>query len=68
MRVDLNGNPAELEAGATVVDAVDAAGADPERRGVAVAIDGEVVPRSKWETTALEDGQRVEVLHAAQGG
>jgi sulfur carrier protein len=68
MRVELNGNPAELEPGATVVDAVDATGADPERRGVAVAIDGEVVPRSKWETTALEDGQRVEVLHAAQGG
>jgi sulfur carrier protein len=68
MRVELNGNPAELEPGATVVDAVDATGADPERRGVAVAIDGEVVPHSEWETTALEDGQRVEVLHAAQGG
>jgi sulfur carrier protein len=68
MNVELNGNPAELEEGATVVDAVDATGADPDYRGVAVALDGEVVPRSEWELTRLEDGQRVEVLHAAQGG
>ena len=68
MRVELNGNAAELERGATIVDAIDAAGGDPERRGVAVAVDGEVVPRSEWETTALAEGQRVEVLHAAQGG
>jgi sulfur carrier protein len=68
MRVELNGDAAELELGATIVDAIDATGADPERRGVAVAVDGEVVPRSQWETTALAEGQRVEVLHAAQGG
>ena len=68
MRVELNGDAAELELGATIVDAIDATGADPERRGVAVAVDGEVVPRSQWETTALGEGQRVEVLHAAQGG
>ena len=68
MKVELNGTVAELERGATIVDAIDAAGADSERRGVAVAVDGEVVPRSEWETTELTEGQRVEVLHAAQGG
>jgi len=67
MNVELNGNPAELEQGATVADAVGATGAESER-GVAVAVDGEVVPRSEWATTRLEDGQRVEVLRAAQGG
>jgi sulfur carrier protein len=35
---------------------------------VAVAVDGEVVPRSGWEATALADGQRVEVVEAIQGG
>jgi sulfur carrier protein len=39
----------------------------PER-GVAVAVDGEVVPRGQWTSTELHDGQRVEVLQAVQGG
>lgn len=38
------------------------------RRGVAVAVNGEVVPRSTWENTALAEGDSVEVLTAAQGG
>lgn len=37
-------------------------------RGVAVAVNGEVVPRSSWPTVELRDGDRVEVLTAAQGG
>jgi sulfur carrier protein len=39
-----------------------------EGRGVAVALDGEVVPRSAWGTTALRSGAVVEVLTAVQGG
>ena len=35
---------------------------------VAVAVDGEVVPRSRWADHALAEGQRVEVLQAVQGG
>ena len=38
------------------------------RTGVAVAVDGEVVPRADWPATALADGARVEVLTAVQGG
>nr|WP_221376839.1 sulfur carrier protein ThiS [Actinoplanes polyasparticus] len=38
------------------------------RRGVAVAVNGEVVPRSTWEAMALAEGDSVEVLTAAQGG
>jgi sulfur carrier protein len=38
------------------------------RRGVAVAVNGEVVPRSRWAAVLLCDGDRVEVLTAAQGG
>jgi sulfur carrier protein len=40
----------------------------PARRGVAVAVNGEVVPRSTWATSRLADGDAVEVLTAAQGG
>jgi sulfur carrier protein len=35
---------------------------------VAVAIDGEVVPRAAWESRTIGDGARVEVLTAMQGG
>jgi sulfur carrier protein len=68
MNVVLNGETCELRDGATVTDAVEASGAPPEGRGVAVAVDGEVVPRGQWKDTQLSDGQRIEVLQAVQGG
>ncbi len=68
MRIELNGKACELPSGATLADAVHASGADPGARGVAVALDGEVVPQSGWAETALRDGQQVEVLAAIQGG
>jgi sulfur carrier protein len=67
MRIELNGEAVELVAGASVAHAVDALGAN-SARGVAAAVDGEVVPRSEWAATALSEGQQVEVLHAVQGG
>jgi sulfur carrier protein len=63
----INGERQELGERATVEAAVRAAGA-PDGRGVAVALDGEVVPRGEWATTELREGQQVEVLHAVQGG
>ncbi|GAA3296181.1 MULTISPECIES: sulfur carrier protein ThiS [Dactylosporangium] len=51
----------------TVADVVRTlAGEDP--RGVAVAVNGAVVPRSRWSDTRPADGDRVEVLTAVQGG
>lgn len=43
-------------------------GIGAEARGVAVAVDGEVVPRAEWPTHVIRDGARVEVLTAIQGG
>lgn len=68
MRVELNGEDVELAAGATVGDALAAAGVREPARGVAVAVDGEVVRRSEWGTRALADGESVEVVQAVQGG
>jgi sulfur carrier protein len=68
MIVSLNGRPAQLPDGASVADAVEAVGLDGAGRGVAVAVDGEVVRRLEWRTTKLEIDQVVEVLHAVQGG
>ena len=66
MNVIVNGEPTELAPGATV-DTVLAALAMPDR-GVAVAVDAEVVPRGEWPQHELSDGARVEVLRAIQGG
>ena len=68
MNLVLNGQPRELPEGATVADAVSASGIPALARGVAVAVDREVVPRSRWDDTRLADGQRIEVLEAVQGG
>jgi sulfur carrier protein len=66
--VELNGRPEELPEGATVADAVKVVGVDGEPRGIAVAVDGEVVRRSDWGSTTLGDRQAVEVVRAVQGG
>jgi sulfur carrier protein len=66
--IELNGRPTEMPAGATVADAVAEAGADGESRGVAVAVDGEVVRRAEWGKTKLQSDQTVEVVRAVQGG
>jgi sulfur carrier protein len=66
--VVLNGTPRDLPEGATVEAAVTATGAPADGRGVAVALDGEVVPRGEWRQTPVREGQHVEVLHAVQGG
>jgi sulfur carrier protein len=68
MNVLLNGMELELRDGARLVDAVAASGAPEDRRGVAVAVDGEVIPRGQWDFVKLTDGARVEVLQAVQGG
>jgi sulfur carrier protein len=69
MSISVNGEPrADLAPGATVADALDALGVAAPRRGMAVAVDGEVVPRGAWERHTLSDGARVEVVDAIQGG
>jgi sulfur carrier protein len=66
--VTLNGEERALADGASVADAVRLIGADGDARGVAVALDGEVVPRARWDATELVEGDQVEVLRAVQGG
>jgi sulfur carrier protein len=68
VNVTLNGERVELGGTATVADAVEAAGLEPTARGVAVAVEGEVVPRSDWPDRRLREGVSVEVVHAVQGG
>ncbi|HWH01784.1 MAG TPA: sulfur carrier protein ThiS [Pilimelia sp.] len=66
MELMVNGVPRAVPEGATVADAV--AVVTAQTRGLAVAVNGEVVPRAAWPTARLCAGDRVEVLTAAQGG
>ena len=68
MTILLNGEARELARGTTVSALLDALEVPGGARGVAVAVDAEVVPRGEWATTELDDGARVEVLRAIQGG
>jgi sulfur carrier protein len=64
----LNGNHHDHDAGQTVAAVLGRLGLPADARGVAVAVDGEVVPRAGWGTFAIPDGAHVEVLTAMQGG
>jgi sulfur carrier protein len=68
MRVLVNGEPRELTTGTTVAAVVASIPGTPEGRGVAVALDGEVIPRGRWQETELIDGAHVEIVVAVQGG
>ena len=68
MNLVVNGSPLEITEGRTVADVVERVAADRPTRGTAVALNGEVVPRGQWGTVALEEGDRIEVLHAIGGG
>jgi sulfur carrier protein len=66
MTVTVNGQRWELPCGATLIDVLEQLGAPSN--GVAVALDGAVVPRASWPGTALRDGASVDVVTAVQGG
>ena len=65
LRVRVNGEARELAPGTTVAELMASL---PRERGVAVALDGEVVPRAAWTRTELRDGARIEIVVAVQGG
>jgi sulfur carrier protein len=66
MRLTINGTDREVAGEPDVAALVTEL--TGERRGVAVAVNGAVVPRSDWAAVLLRAGDRVEVLSAAQGG
>lgn len=68
MNVTINGEPRRVDPRATVATVVQMLSVAPGARGVAVALDGEVVSRSRWDETQLHDGSRVEIVAAIQGG
>lgn len=63
----VNGEPATVAADA-IPGLLRALGYDPEQQGVAVAVNAEVVPRSRWAESKIAAGDRIEIVGAKQGG
>lgn len=68
MIVFVNGEERELPPPVRLADVLDLAPGQSTPRGVAVAVDGTVVPRSQHAHTELAAGSRVEIVTAVQGG
>jgi sulfur carrier protein len=64
----VNGKDLETAPGERLGVVLARLGVAADAQGVAVAVNGEVVPRARWESFGLEEGARVEVLSAMQGG
>jgi sulfur carrier protein len=67
VKVTINGSDREIEEGTKVADVVREL-AGPRRTGIAISLNGEVVPKSRWEFVTVGDGDRLEVLSAIGGG
>jgi len=65
--IRLNGKDETVEA-ATVLELLTSLGIDPARRGLAVAVNGEVTPRRTWPERLLAPADDVEIVRPLQGG
>jgi sulfur carrier protein len=68
VNVTVNGEPVSLETGTTIAGVVASTGREPTGRGIAVAVNGEVVPRGEWSSRTVDEADKVEVLAAIGGG
>jgi sulfur carrier protein len=66
--LSVNGDPLSVPAGSTVADVVARVVGADDPKGIAVALDRSVIPRSEWRSTPVVFGSRIEVVTAAAGG
>ncbi|MEM8963368.1 MAG: sulfur carrier protein ThiS [Acidobacteriota bacterium] len=66
LTIEVNGEPMVVQSGDTVASVVSRSGRDP--RAVAVEYNGEILPRDRYQGTALALGDRIEIVHFVQGG
>lgn len=68
MNIVVNGKHREVSSDAALVDVLGLGPGERPARGIAVALDGSVVPRAQVNQTRLHEGARVEIVTAVQGG
>jgi sulfur carrier protein len=65
--VSVNGEEERVAAG-TVAELLQSRGVPTDGRGVAVAVNGTLVPRARWPSARLEPGDRIEIIKPVVGG
>jgi sulfur carrier protein len=68
MELTVNGKKTQHDDGLSVASLLASLEVEAGAGGVAVAVNGAVVPRDRWSEVTLAQGDRVEVIHAVQGG
>ena len=68
MKLIINGESTELPEDIVVSGVLESLGISTDHRGIAVAVNEQIVPRSEWGTRRLAEEDRVEIVHAVQGG
>lgn len=66
MQIHFNGQPRELEPGTPVLELMDELSLDAQ--GIAVAINGEIIPAGQLAGRILAAGDRIEIIEAVGGG
>lgn len=41
---------------------------DIQRKGIAIAINGEIIPKPEWNKTKVKEGDKIEIVHIVFGG
>ena len=68
MKIHVNGEPKEVRLNINIHDLLIALELNPAQAGIAVAVDREVIPKTKWQATELSENSEVEIIRAVQGG
>lgn len=68
MKVTINGEIREITESIRVVGLLAEMGIPADQKGIAIAVNDEVVPRSLWDQQELSANDQVEIVHAVQGG
>jgi sulfur carrier protein len=68
LELTINGEKRQVDGAKTLAELATRLGLDTSSRGIAIAVNDTVIPRPRWSTVHLSSGDRVEVIHAVQGG
>ena len=68
MKLRINGEDREVDKSLSIWQLLIHLELEPSQSGIAVAVNREVVPRTKWKKTELPENCDVEIIRAVQGG
>lgn len=68
MQLTVNGQEQSVDGASTLLDLLIEMNFNAEQKGIAVAVNAEVIARAMWADTRLYNGDRVDIIHAVQGG